>query len=63
MKNEEFCNEFHKLDLRLLENCVKVTAGCQHVYNLAADMGGMGFIGNHSYSLLHLILNFILHLM
>jgi hypothetical protein len=24
--------------------CIQVTEGCQHVYNLAADMGGMGFI-------------------
>jgi GDP-D-mannose 3', 5'-epimerase len=44
MKPEEFCDEFLKLDLRLLENCVTATQGCQHVYNLAADMGGMGFI-------------------
>ena len=45
METSEFCDEFHKVDLRLLENCLKVTANCQHVYNLAADMGGMGFIG------------------
>merc|ERR550532_501988 len=44
MKPEEFCNEFHKVDLRVLEQCVKITAGCDQVYNLAADMGGMGFI-------------------
>jgi GDP-D-mannose 3', 5'-epimerase len=44
MKPEEFCDEFLLMDLRLLENCVRATEGCQHVYNLAADMGGMGFI-------------------
>lgn len=27
--------------------CRKVTAGVDHVYNLAADMGGMGFIENN----------------
>jgi GDP-D-mannose 3', 5'-epimerase len=44
MQREEFCDEFLLLDLRILENCAKATEGCQHVYNLAADMGGMGFI-------------------
>lgn len=53
MKTEEFCDEFHKVDLRLLENCLKVTAGCQHVYNLAADMGGMGFILSNQAVLLY----------
>lgn len=38
------CNEFHILDLRDFENCVKMTAGMDQVYQLAADMGGMGFI-------------------
>ena len=48
-EEEEFCNEFLLLDLRKLENCVKATDGCEEVYNLAADMGGMGFIqSNHS---------------
>mmetsp|Transcript_23023 Transcript_23023/g.17467 ORF Transcript_23023/g.17467 Transcript_23023/m.17467 type:complete len:370 (+) Transcript_23023:58-1167(+) len=53
MKPEEFCNEFHLVDLRLLENCLKVTSGCQHVYNLAADMGGMGFIVSNQSVLLY----------
>ena len=44
-----FCHEFHLVDLRLLDNCMKVTKDCDHVFNLAADMGGMGFIqSNHS---------------
>ena len=43
-----FCDEFHLVDLRLFENCIKVCEGCEHVFNLAADMGGMGFIqSNH----------------
>ena len=33
----------------LFENCAKVLEGCDHCFNLAADMGGMGFIqSNHS---------------
>lgn len=48
-KHEEFCDEFLLLDLRTLENCLKATKTCDAVYNLAADMGGMGFIqSNHS---------------
>jgi len=32
-----------------MDNCLKVTKGVDHVFNLAADMGGMGFIqSNHS---------------
>jgi GDP-D-mannose 3',5'-epimerase len=53
MKQEEYCDEFYQLDLRLLENCMKITAGCQHVYNLAADMGGMGFIVSNQSVLLY----------
>jgi len=44
MKNEEFCDEFIKGDLRKLEVACKACEGCSQVYNLAADMGGMGFI-------------------
>jgi GDP-D-mannose 3',5'-epimerase len=53
MKPSEFCDEFHKVDLRLLGECIKVTQGCQHVYNLAADMGGMGFIVSNQSVLLY----------
>jgi GDP-D-mannose 3',5'-epimerase len=34
-------------DLQLAEACDQVTKGVAHVYNLAADMGGMGFIENN----------------
>jgi len=53
MKPQEFCHEFHNIDLRILENCKKVTDGCHHVYNLAADMGGMGFILSNQSVLLY----------
>ena len=44
-----FCHEFHLCDLRVYDNCKTVMTGCEHVFNLAADMGGMGFIqSNHS---------------
>ena len=35
------------LDLKSLENCRVITRGIDEVYNLAADMGGMGFIENN----------------
>lgn len=43
-------NEFLILDLRQLENCLlAVGGGIDQVYNLAADMGGIGFItANHA---------------
>ena len=34
-------------DLSKLELCLETTRGIDHVYNLAADMGGMGFIENN----------------
>lgn len=49
MSEEMFCHEFHLVDLRVFDNCAKVCEGAEHVFNLAADMGGMGFIqSNHS---------------
>ena len=49
MQEELFCDEFFLVDLRVFDNCMKVVKGCDHVFNLAADMGGMGFIqSNHS---------------
>lgn len=53
MKESEFCDEFHKVDLRVLENCLSATKDCAHVYNLAADMGGMGFIVSNQSVLLY----------
>ena len=38
-------DEFEQLDLRNYENCLLATrGGIDHVYNLAADMGGIGYI-------------------
>jgi nucleoside-diphosphate-sugar epimerase len=36
-----------QLDLRRLEACEAAVSGAAEVYNLAADMGGMGFIENN----------------
>jgi len=46
---DEICHEFKVLDLRSLDNCIEASKNCEWVFNFAADMGGMGFIGaNHS---------------
>jgi nucleoside-diphosphate-sugar epimerase len=37
-------NEFMLLDLRELANCLQATYGVDEVYQLAADMGGIGYI-------------------
>jgi len=41
---EEYCSQRLQLDLRIFENCLKATEGIDRVYNLAANMGGIGFI-------------------
>jgi GDP-D-mannose 3',5'-epimerase len=43
-------DEFEILDLRRYDNCLQATRGhVDHVYNLAADMGGIGYIsGSHA---------------
>jgi GDP-D-mannose 3',5'-epimerase len=47
--NDVICHEFLDLDLRDLNNCLIATKDVEWVFNLAADMGGMGFIqSNHS---------------
>jgi GDP-D-mannose 3',5'-epimerase len=46
-------DEFQILDLRRWADCMVATRGMQHVYALAADMGGMGFISNHHAEILH----------
>ena len=47
MELDEFCDEFIHDDLRKLSVACKACAGCTQVYNLAADMGGMGFIASN----------------
>ena len=53
MKESEYCNEFHLVDLREKSNCISCTKDCHHVYNLAADLGGMGFIESNQSSLMY----------
>jgi GDP-D-mannose 3',5'-epimerase len=47
-QEEEFCNEFLHIDLRVLDNCLMATKQCDWVFNLAADMGGMGYIQSNN---------------
>ena len=42
----EKCKNF-SLDLKEYENCLKVTKGVDYIYNMACNMGGMGFIENN----------------
>ena len=44
MAQPEFCDEFFRGDLRSAQTAIEACAGCVHVYNLAADTGGMGFL-------------------
>jgi nucleoside-diphosphate-sugar epimerase len=41
---ETAADEFELLDLRELPNCLTATRGVDEVYQLAADMGGIGYI-------------------
>jgi len=46
------------LDLNLKENCERVTEGAEDIYNLAANMGGMGFIEhNKALCMLSVLIN------
>ncbi len=50
--------ENFELDLSLRENCFAVTENVAQVYNLAADMGGMGFIElNKALCMLSVLIN------
>lgn len=50
---EKYYSERLQLDLRKLDNCVKATEGIDKVYNLAANMGGIGFITSVSADVMH----------
>lgn len=39
-------DEFSILDLRSIDSCRAAVAGCSEVYQLAADMGGIGYISS-----------------
>jgi GDP-D-mannose 3', 5'-epimerase len=51
LKSPEFgetaAHEFVNVDLRRWENTLRVTESIDEVYNLAANMGGIGFIESH----------------
>ena len=40
-------NENYSLDLKSFDNCLKVTKNIDYIYNMACNMGGMGFIENN----------------
>ncbi len=40
-------NENYSLDLKSFDNCLKVTKSVDYIYNMACNMGGMGFIENN----------------
>jgi nucleoside-diphosphate-sugar epimerase len=46
-------DEFALVDLRRPEDAKRATDGVDHVYALAADMGGMGYIAQHDARILH----------
>ncbi len=53
IKETEFeaspADDFQVTDLRLWDKCLSATRGIDQVYNLAADMGGIGYItGSHA---------------
>jgi nucleoside-diphosphate-sugar epimerase len=46
-------SEFRVLDLRRWENCLEATRDMDHVYHLAANMGGIGFIEANKADIVH----------
>jgi GDP-D-mannose 3', 5'-epimerase len=50
---ETYFSEKFALDLRLWENCLKATEGMDFVFNLAANMGGIGFITEVGAEVMH----------
>jgi nucleoside-diphosphate-sugar epimerase len=46
-------DEFELLDLRRWAECLQGVRGMEEVYNLAADMGGIGFIESHKAQIMH----------
>jgi nucleoside-diphosphate-sugar epimerase len=57
LKRPEFeptrADEFEILDLRRWDDCVRATRGIDEVYNLAANMGGIGFIEHNKAVIMH----------
>jgi GDP-D-mannose 3',5'-epimerase len=48
-----YCSEKISLDLREKDNCIKAVEGIDKVYNLAANMGGIGFITEVGAEVMH----------
>ncbi len=46
-------HEFRLLDLRRWEDCLEATRDADHVYHLAANMGGIGFIEANRATIVH----------
>jgi nucleoside-diphosphate-sugar epimerase len=46
-------DEFETRDLRRWDECLHVTRGIQEIYNLAANMGGIGFIEHNKAVIMH----------
>jgi nucleoside-diphosphate-sugar epimerase len=44
---QNFCDKSFTFDLKEIDHCLNVTKGVDFVYNLACNMGGMGFIENN----------------
>jgi GDP-D-mannose 3', 5'-epimerase len=57
LKRPEFepttADEFELLDLRRWESCRRAARGATEIYNLAANMGGIGFIENNKAVIMH----------
>ncbi len=55
LKHPEFepspADDFRLLDLRDFQSALEATAGIDHVYHLAADMGGIGYISQYHASI------------
>jgi nucleoside-diphosphate-sugar epimerase len=50
---ETTANDFELLDLRRWSNCLQASRGVEHVYYLAANMGGIGFIEANKAVIMH----------
>jgi len=50
---ESYFDEKLKVDLRVRESCLQATKGVDKVYNLAANMGGIGFITEKGAEVMH----------
>ncbi|MFQ5415606.1 MAG: NAD-dependent epimerase/dehydratase family protein [Myxococcota bacterium] len=57
LKHPEFertrAHEFERLDLRRWPDCIQAARGVDQVFNLAANMGGIGFIESNKARIMH----------